>query len=139
MRHCKTLTLSDGRDATVHELRVRDMRRIIAALPDLKDQPLQNLLSEHLPDALDLLADGLTLPAGETLDDLTVSECEALARAWWDLHKGFFGPLLAAGRSALAAQTTSDASTAPVSHSRQQGTASASGTTDGASTSTSST
>jgi hypothetical protein len=77
-------------------------------LQGLQDTPQPELLREHLPDLLALAGDGLTLPTGESLDDLSLSECEAIGRAWWDMHKGFFGPLLD-----LAAQRAGAAGPAP--------------------------
>ncbi|AFL76240.1 hypothetical protein [Thiocystis violascens] len=115
MRTHKTLDLDPGRAVTVRELRVRDVRQILAALtPEQAKRPLPELIREHLPDLLALLGDSLTLPDGEVLDDLSLSECETLGRAWWELHQRFFAPLLALAR---AHGTPPATSTAPVSSS----------------------
>lgn len=114
MRNQKTLSLEPGRDVTVRELRVRDMRQILSVLtPEQTQRPLPELLREHLPDLLALLGDSLTLPPDELLDDLSLSECEAIGRTWWELHQRFFAPLLAFGKAARAG-TPSAISTAPV-------------------------
>lgn len=115
MRHQKSIELEPGRDATIRELRVRDMRQILAVLtPEQTQRPLPELLREHLPDLLALLGDSLTLPPDTVLDDLSLSECEAIGRVWWALHQRFFAPLLALGQAARAG-TPSATSTVPAS------------------------
>lgn len=135
MRTSKTVNLGASRDVTVLELRVRDVRRLLAKLPELKDQRVESLLSEHLPDTLALLGDSVVLPKSEDIDDLTLSECRAIGEAWWELHRDFFTPILNVGR-ALPSSTRAP-STAPASASSKPGTR-ASGTTAGDSTSSSS-
>lgn len=100
MRHHKTLDLDPGRLVTVQELRVGDVRQILATLtPEMAKRPLPELAREHLPELLALLGDSLKLPEGVTIDDLSLSECRAIADAWWELHKDFFGPMLALARA----------------------------------------
>lgn len=111
MRHHKTLDLDPGRLVTVQELRVGDVRRILATLtPEMARRPIPELARDHLPELLGLLGDSLTLPEGLTIDDLSLSECRAIADAWWELHQDFFAPLLALAR---ARPTTPTPSTAP--------------------------
>ncbi|MCK7581857.1 MAG: phage tail tape measure protein [Chromatiales bacterium] len=91
MRHHKTLDLAPGRLVTVREMRVRDMRHILAILtPETLERPVPDILQAHLSELLDLLADALQLPEGETIEDLTLSECEQIGRVWWEMHKDFF-------------------------------------------------
>lgn len=111
MRNSRTIALSPGRDATIQEARVCDVRRLLALLPDDAAQTdLAALLRDRLPDLIDILGAGLTLPTGESIDGLPVSECHAILLAWWELHRDFLLPLLAAvvaGPSASAISTAS--------------------------------
>jgi hypothetical protein len=113
MRTHNTLDLDPGRAVTIRELRVRDVRQILAVLtPEQTQRPLPELLREHLPDLLALVGDSLTLPADECLDDLSLSECDLIGRAWWELHQRFFAPLLALVKAARD-NAPSATSTAP--------------------------
>jgi len=103
MRKEKAVTLDSTRSARVLELRVGDVRRILGLLDaEQLQRPLPELLGEHLPDLLALLGDSLILPDGEALDDLSLSDCETIAVAWWGLHARFFTPLAGLARQALA-------------------------------------
>lgn len=133
MRLTKVVDLGATGNAVVQELRVRDVRRLLEHLqdPKLQQTDVMALVRERLPEALDLAGDSVQLPAGIVLDDLALSECEAIALAWWELHQRFFAPLLAAVKSRTNA--TPPPSTAPASSSSNKGTRT-SGTTAGAST-----
>lgn len=110
MRHHKTLDLDPGRLVTVQELRVGDVRQILAAMtPEMVKRPLPELVRHHLPELLTLLGDSLKLPDSMTIDDLSLSECRAIADAWWELHKDFFAPLLALARANPSTMTPSTA------------------------------
>lgn len=110
MRTRRTLTLSDGRDATILEARVSDVRRLLALLPDdAAKLDLLALVRARLPDLLAILGDGLELPAGESLDDLPLSEIETLIAAWWEMHRAFFLRALVALGYAPAPSATSTA------------------------------
>jgi hypothetical protein len=103
MRNVAVVTLDPGRAARVQELRVRDVRRILAlATPEQLARPVPELVREHLPELLDLLGETLVLPGGECVDDLSLSDCEAIGRAWWEMHARFFAPLAGLARQALA-------------------------------------
>jgi hypothetical protein len=115
MRKHLTVELDAGRRCIVRELRVRDMRQILTILtPEQLARPVPEILRSHLPDLLTLLDDCLQLPDGETLEDLSISECEAIGKTWWELHRAFF--LQAVGL--IGARTNpmplSASSTAPV-------------------------
>lgn len=91
MRACRTIELGPGRDATIYEARVCDIRRLIALLPDdLASVDLLMLAKSRLPDLIDLLSQCLSLPRNETVDDLAVSECEMIVSVWWEMNKDFF-------------------------------------------------
>lgn len=112
MRACRSIELSPGRDATIHEARVCDVRRLVGMIPDdLGTIDLVWLLRERIPDLVDIVGASVKLPDGESVDDLPISECALLAHAWWDLHRDFLRPLLAV----LAAPgSTAASSTGPV-------------------------
>jgi hypothetical protein len=138
MRKQTAVDLGHGQTAIVRELRVRDMRALLEraeSLAALKDLPLPELLRDHLPDLLALVEDSLQLPTGAVVDDLSLSECEALGRAWWELHKGFFSPLvrLAAAQVPELGAMVRAHSSAPVSSAPSADMA-PSGTTAGPST-----
>jgi hypothetical protein len=85
---------------------VRDVRRVLAlATPEQLARPVPELVREHLPELLDLLGESLTLPEGESTDDLSLSECEAIGTAWWEMHRRFFAPLVALAKQAGAPET----------------------------------
>ena len=136
MRAVKAIDLGEGRSAILRELRVRDVRRVLALItPEQVAKPVPDLIREHLPELLDLLGDTLTLPEGESTDDLSLSECESIGTAWWEMHKRFFAPLAGLAQRALAASpgTMPPLWTAPVSSASSVATA-MSGITAGAST-----
>ncbi|MBV5310823.1 hypothetical protein [Chromatium okenii] len=96
MRNEKTIELDANRLVVIRELRVKDVRQILTIFtPEKAQQSIPDLVRTHLPDFISLTTDSLALPDGETIDDLTLSECEEIGRAWWDMHSRFFAPLLA--------------------------------------------
>jgi hypothetical protein len=118
VRKQRAVDLGDSRSAVVRELRVRDMRLLLDRIQDMQglaQTPLTVLVRERLPELLALAADSLTLPEGTVLDDLSLSECEAIKDAWWGLHQGFFGPLVAFARTQWATAVQGALSTARVS------------------------
>lgn len=112
MRLSKSVELGEGRTAVVHELRVRDVRALLTLLPDqatrgMDADALLGALQSHLPDLLRLCGDTLTLPPDTSLDDLALSEVQALGAVWWELHRDFFE--LLAGRAAAPPASTRSA------------------------------
>ena len=95
MRKQRTIALTHG-DIIVREATIGDLRRLIDLLPD-EGEPgdLLGHVRRHIPDYLALLADSLQLPPGITLDQLTLSELDAILHAWWELNRGFFDRALA--------------------------------------------
>mgnify|MGYP000745195571 CR=1 FL=1 len=135
MRAEQTIDLGDGRLAVVRELRVRDVRRVLAMLtPAQLERPLPELMQQSVPELMRLMDDCLELPDGESIDDLSIQECQGIITVWWGLHRDFFlqaAPLLQSwGERVLQTQKTS---TGPASDVSSTGTP-ASGTTGGAST-----
>ena len=132
MRHHKTLDLAPGRLVTVREMRVADVRHIFTQLSHsaLARAPIQELLGERWPELLALAGDSLTLPEGETLDDLSFSELDQIGAAWWELHQDFFGRIEALVRRLGVDPKRSLSSIAPVSAASSADTP-ASGTTAG--------
>jgi hypothetical protein len=135
MRLTRTVDLGATGIVVVSELRVRDVRGLLERLQDpaLQQIELTTLLRDRLPDVMALAGDSLQLPAGVALDDLALSECEAIGKAWWELHQRFFQPLLALGRAGTSGSSPFGISTGLPSSSSSGGTA-GSGTTAGPST-----
>lgn len=139
MRAARTIELDPGardpRPVTVHELRLRDVRMILSRLSgEQLKRPIKELAEENLPDLLALAAESLDLPAGTALEDLSLSECEAVGAAWWEIHQGFFarwGALVSAA-ARLPASGAPRPSSAPRSSAPSAATP-PSGTTAGAS------
>ena len=127
MRAQKSITLGDGRTATVLELRVRDMRLLLDRMAGREALDAAWIVA-HLAELMALAADSVLVSDGAGLDDLTLSEFEAVTLAWWEMHQRFFG--LVAALFGQAAVSNPASSTAPVSPSPNPATA-ASGTTDG--------
>jgi hypothetical protein len=98
MRREVIVSLEPGRDVRVKEATVGDMRRLIGILPDdtapTEDWP--GLFRKKIPEIVALISDAITLPNGEQLDGLPVSELEAILKGWWGLHRGFFALALGA-------------------------------------------
>lgn len=71
---------------------MRDVRRLLPLLADpvAQSKPLPEIIQQHLPDLLALLGDSLIFPPNVTLDDLSLSECEAIGMLWWEIHRDFF-------------------------------------------------
>jgi hypothetical protein len=97
MRTDTTVELSEGRLVVVKELRVKDVRKLLQFMtPEMTQASVPDLLRAHLPEIITFLGESLTLPEAESIDDLSLSECEKIGQAWWAIHKGFFLRLLAA-------------------------------------------
>jgi len=97
MRQQRVLSLHSARgDVRVLEATIGDLRRLIDLLPD-DGEPgdLLGHVRRHIPDYLALLADSLHLPPGITLDQLTLSELDAILATWWEINRGFFDRALA--------------------------------------------
>ncbi|WP_367154646.1 hypothetical protein [Methylomonas sp. HYX-M1] len=87
MRHSKTIELSDGRLAIVHELRVKDARRLIANLTGVG---LPDMLGDKFPEVVGLLGDCVQLPAGEDFDEFGLGDARAVVDAFREVNKDFF-------------------------------------------------
>jgi len=87
MRHSKTIELSDGRLATVQELRVKDARRLFANMTGVS---MPDLLGDKFPEVVGLLGDCLQLPDGEDFDDFSLGDAKAVIDAFSEVNKDFF-------------------------------------------------
>lgn len=84
MRKRETLKIDD-REITVHELRVKDWRKVLSGLEESDAGDLSSRLEELLP-----LATDLTL---EQMDEMAPSELEAVWEKFREVNASFFGRL----------------------------------------------
>jgi hypothetical protein len=139
VRNRATVDFGGGRLAIVQELRVADVRVLLAhlkALQSLAEVPLPDAFAELGPELQTLALENLQLPPDTALDDLSMSEILALKAAWLELHQSFLEQL--GGLATLANRLPSARSTAPPSPASSAATAT-SGPTDGPSSASSST
>jgi hypothetical protein len=92
MRITKTVDLDEGRTVILHELRPRDVLKFLRTISqDLKNTDVFTLLTERLPQLLILLeGENIIPPAGETLADLSLSECEQIWTVFREMHPMLF-------------------------------------------------
>lgn len=74
MRAQKVIPLGDSRSVILNELRVREARRILALSKELAGQDINELLTNRFDEIVLLLGDGIQMPPGESLEDLSGSE-----------------------------------------------------------------
>ncbi len=76
----------------LHELRPKDVLKFLRSISqDLKNTDLFTLLTERLPQMLILLeGENIVPPAGETLEDLSLSECEQVWMVFREMHPLLF-------------------------------------------------
>lgn len=89
MRNQGFVDLGDGRQAIVKELRVRDARNMFAMAELLETMSMTDILTSRFSDAVNLLDDGIQMPAGETLEDLTISEMIEVKNKWLEINSHF--------------------------------------------------
>ncbi|WP_130472618.1 hypothetical protein [Candidatus Magnetaquicoccus inordinatus] len=92
MRITKSVDLGAGRTVILHELRPKDVLKFLRSISqDLKNTDLFTLLTERLPQMLILLeGENIVPPAGETLEDLSLSECEQVWMVFREMHPLLF-------------------------------------------------
>ena len=92
MRATKTVDLGEGRAVILHELRPKDVLRFLRSLSqDLKNTEMLTLLTERLPQLLTMLEwENIVPPAGENLEDLSLSECEQVWTVFREMHPMLF-------------------------------------------------
>ena len=112
MRLQKIISLDDKRSVTLNELRVRDARHLMSQAKNLEQMEIRTLLSERFDEVVSLLGDCVQCPKGETLDDLSFSEVQAIKESFLEVNAAFLDLL---GLAGLFRQTPSPASTAPAS------------------------
>lgn len=89
MRHSKTIELSEGRLATVQELRVSEVRHLVSKFSDLANVDLKVMLFDRFAELSELTKQLLALPEGESIDDLTGSEIFAIVEAVLEVNRPF--------------------------------------------------
>lgn len=112
MRLQKVIRLDDKRSVTLNELRVKDARHLMAQAKNLEQLEIRMLLSERFDEVASLLGDCVQCPKGETLDDLSFSEVQALKDAFLEVNAAFLDLL---GLASLFKTIPSPDLTAPVS------------------------
>ena len=92
MRMTKTVDLGDGRTVILHELRPKDVLKFLRSLSqDLKNTDLLTLLTERLPQLLIMLEwENIVPPAGENLEDFSLSELEQVWTVFREMHPLLF-------------------------------------------------
>lgn len=94
MRQSRTVSLGAGRFAEVMEARALHLRRLLELLPQLAGADPLTLIARHGPELVGILEDCVRLPDA-VFADLSLSEVETVAGAWWSLHTDFFVQALA--------------------------------------------
>jgi|WetSurMetagenome_2_1015567.scaffolds.fasta_scaffold83266_1 hypothetical protein len=89
MRLIKTIFLDNQRAATVKELRVKDMRKLLAGFNGLTTISLTDLLGDRYEEVKGLIEPFFDLPDGEVLDDLTGSEIQLLIDGFKEVNADF--------------------------------------------------
>lgn len=110
MRLQKTITLDENRSATIHELRVKDVRNIVAQVKSLDEADIRVLFSDRFDEMTGLLDSCLSLPDGESLADLTFSELNKIKDAVLEVNAAFLDLL---GLAGLPMTIPSSSSTEP--------------------------
>lgn len=113
MRHSKTIPLDENRAISVHELRVKDVRTLLAGFNDISKVDVTQVIGERFAEISGLVEPLLTFPAGESLDDLTGSELEAVIEAFKEVNQ----PFLTLAGLGPAMAILSSGSTSPVASS----------------------
>jgi hypothetical protein len=94
MRNEKVIQLSENRNATVRELRVKDVRRLVGEIKSLTSLDLTALnMTELFGDQFDRLlaiaGDLVEMPQDETAEDLSLSELELILSAMQEVNASF--------------------------------------------------
>lgn len=89
MRHCKTIVLNGTRTVTVKELRVKDVRRLLAGFKNFQDWQFAELCGDRFGEVSALLDGCISWPDGEGLDDLTASELQQVVEGLKEVNRYF--------------------------------------------------
>ena len=101
MRLNKTIMLDAKRIATVRELTVAEVRQLISEHSTLSQVPTLELLGLNHGEAKSVLHTAISLPKGEALDELPLSELLLINEAFIELNQALFQ--LAAAKDQAAA------------------------------------
>lgn len=89
MRNEKVIKLGNKRVATVRELRLKDVRRLVGEMNNFSSLQVTDLLGEQFDRILELAGDLVVMPEGETAEDLTLSEVELVIEAMQEVNASF--------------------------------------------------
>lgn len=97
MRHIKTIPLDEKRNATVLELRPKDVRRLLGETKSLSSLEINDLFGDKFDNLLAIAGDLVKMPEGETVEDLSFSEIEEVREAMLEVNAGFLALLAKMG------------------------------------------
>lgn len=106
MRLQQSVKLDELRVVIVRELRVRDARKLLAQAKSLDQVDMQTLLVDRFDELVVLLGDGLAMPDGETLEDLTFSEVSLVKTALLEVNASFLDLMGMAPQKAPSPEST---------------------------------
>lgn len=102
MRLSKVVPLDEQRSVTVTELRVKDVRNLVAQYKALDGLKIADLLGGRFDELVALLPGCLAFPEGESLNDLSGSEMMMVAGALLEVNAAFLSLLPQEARAAMA-------------------------------------
>jgi hypothetical protein len=89
MRLHKVIPLDNTRSVLLKELHVRTARLILAQAKELKETDVKTLLTDRFDEIVALAGDCVSMPEGETIDDLTFSEVEEVIDGLMETNAAF--------------------------------------------------
>jgi hypothetical protein len=93
MRHEKSIVLSEGRTVTVRELRLKDVRRLVQEMKAFAALDISTLFGERFDELLSLSGELVSMPNGETAEDLSLSELEQVLEAMKEVNASFLAKM----------------------------------------------
>jgi hypothetical protein len=101
MRHSKVIVLDETRNVELREMRVKDVRRLMAGFKDFENLQLSDLTGDKFGEVCALLDGCVTWPDEDGLDGLTASEVEQVVQGLKEVNRYFLdmaAPFLAAAQ-----------------------------------------
>jgi predicted GTPase len=93
MRHEKSIVLSEWRTVTVRELRLKDVRRLVQEMKAFAALDISTLFGERFDELLSLSGELVSMPNGETAEDLSLSELEQVLEAMKEVNASFLAKM----------------------------------------------